>query len=373
MTVELSPLMPKLELEANPKLHCLFLSGGMGTYAGIRGIKEGLEKQYGIGNVDIFNSVISTDPQNPKRFKHMADVIQKHAKGGLDVVAHSLGAVELKNALKEVSKKDKTFFENRENTQNLHIVLIGPSGFSKGIKGAFNFLGRIIRYSREYADLGKISKSNTLYRGVDALTAFPPIGISSQDLAEGLRKAIPELSHYKREISTFPLRTEQNYFDKLSSEQKEHVATYSEMIKSAIENRNYSGLRVLIKAYGEKLRKPLAKLYAGDLEEVPAPILEKTGLAIGGYIGLINTLISAFGSSAMKEIATLNKKGVRVDFVIPEYDIFVRLDEAITFFEGKEGTSKHIRMAEGVAHAFPALQKNRFGEMIKNLQKDEVS
>lgn len=79
MTAELARTAPELETKSNR--HCLFLSGGMGTYAGIRGIREGLEKQYGVGNVDIFNSIFSTDPQNPKRFKQMADVIQRHAKG----------------------------------------------------------------------------------------------------------------------------------------------------------------------------------------------------------------------------------------------------------------------------------------------------
>lgn len=370
MAIELGQSMSRLETEANPKPHCLFLSGGMGTYAGIRGIREGLEKQYGVGNVDVFNSVFSTDRQNPKRFHQIADVIQKHAKGGLDIVAHSLGAVELKNALKEVSKKDKTFFDKKENTEKLNIILIGASGFAKD---ALTFLRRTIRYAREQADLGKISKSNTLYRGVDALTAFPPIGVSPEDLTEGLREAMPELSHYKRDAITLPLRKEQNYFDKLSPDQKEHVETYSEMIKSAIENRNYSGLRVLIKKYGEKLRKPLVKIYAGDFEPTPVPVLEKTRGLIGGYIGLLNTLIGAFGSKPMKEIASLNKKGVRVDFIIPEYDIFVPLDEAIAFFEGKEDALKQIKIAEGVAHAYPALQKMRFGEMIKNIREEKNS
>lgn len=357
------------ETEVNPKPHCLFLSGGMGTYAGIRGIKEGLEKQYGIGNVDIFNSVFSTDRQNPKRFQQMADVIQKHAKGGLDIVTHSLGAVELRNAIRKVLEREKNFFDSRENTQNLHIVLIGPSGFSKNIKGAFNFLRRTLRYTSEQADFGKISKSNTLFRGIDALTVFPPKDVSPEDLAKGLREAMPEVSRYERDVATFPLEKEENYFDRLSPDQKEHVETYSEMIKSVIENRNYSGLRLLVKKYGEKLRKPLAKIYAGDFESTPTPILGETRATIGGYIGLLNVLVNAFGSKPMKEIAKLNKKGIRVDFIIPEYDIFVPLHEAIAFFEGKDKALKYIKVAEGVAHAYPALQKNRFGEMIRNLRE----
>jgi len=61
MATELGFLVHRPEGETNLKPHCLFLSGGLGTYAGIRGIKESLEKQYGTGGVDIFNSIFSSD------------------------------------------------------------------------------------------------------------------------------------------------------------------------------------------------------------------------------------------------------------------------------------------------------------------------
>ncbi|MBI4089633.1 MAG: hypothetical protein HY424_02905 [Candidatus Levybacteria bacterium] len=365
------------EQKAPPKPHCLFISGGTGTYAGIRGIEKGLEVSYGDRKVDVFNSIFSTDPPNPKRFEQMADVIEDCAKDGLDIIAHSLGAAELKKAIDVVKKRDKAFFENRENTSNIHIVLISPSGFLKGIDGPFRFLSRTIRFSREQADMGALSKSNTLLRGIDALTAFPPDGIPSEELMLALRKAMPELSQYMENQKSFSLVTltsEEGFTSHLSDLQKGEMKIYGESIRLAIKNRNYEGLRNLVKAYGEKLRKPLAKIHAGSLEpekkQIEETLLEAKNVfvMIGGYIKLLDTLIKGFGSKTMEEIADLEKKGVKVDLVISEYDIFMRLKEAIAFFNGlSNNTSRKVHLVQGVTHAFPVLRVKGFGEKIKNL------
>lgn len=374
MATELGPSVHRLETEASPKPHCLFLSGGRGTYAGIRGIKEGLEQQYGVGNVDVFNSIFSNDPQNPKRFEQMADNIQEHAKEGLDIVAHSLGAAELRKAVRIIKKRDEAFFSRKENAENLHIVLVSPSGFNKGIIERFKYLGRTYRHFSQEADMPLIARSKTLLRGIHALTAFPPQGISASDLALALREAMPELSQYRDSFTSTPVvDTRESFESHLSDVQKEDIAIYSEIIRAAIENRNYSKLPSLIKIYGEKLRKPLAQTFAGNFESGDAQVLEATKATIGGYIGLLSTLIEAFGSKSMKELAKLRQKGIRVDFVFPEYDIFMRLDEAIAFFEGKDKALKHIKVAEGVAHAYPALQKKRFGETIRSFREDNTS
>lgn len=360
--------------EIKQKPHCLFLSGGMGTYAGIRGIKEGLEWQYGIGKVEVFNSVFSKDPQNPKRFEQMADNIQEHAKEGLDIVAHSLGAVELRKAIEIVKTRDKTFFDRKENVENLHIILVSPSGFSEEIKGSFRFLARTWRYAREQADFGKASKNDSLFRGIDVLTAFPPQGISSSDLALALREAIPELSQYREGFtSVSAVDTKESFEPHLSDAQKEDIDIYGEIIRLVIENRNYDSLRKLIQAYGEKFRKPLIEVYSGNFESDKELIIEATRGMIGAFIGSLNYLVEGFGSKPMKELEGLRKKGARVDFIVPEYDIFIRLDEAIAFFEGEDKALNHINIAEGVAHAFPALQKMRFGEIVKNLREDTIS
>jgi hypothetical protein len=377
-----SELMPSQELfnkeivPVDAEQYCLYISGATGTNAGIRGIKEGLEQQYGVGKVEAFNSILNfEDPQNPKRFEQMADFIQSHSRKGLDIIAHSLGTAELQEVIEVLKKRDKNFFDKKENVENLHIILISPSGFSKGIDGPLIYLSRLIRYARSQVDLGL--ELNSPHRGIDALTAFPPEGITSEDLAVALRKAMPELSQLKADfpVETLPLVTERDYSDKLTDFEKEQIKTYSDMMKIAIASQNYDGLRHLIIKYGENLKEPLKQVYAGSFESADAQAIKEiheTVLGyIGGYMGILRVAVDGFGSEPMKEIAKLQKKGVTVYFIVPEYDIILPLNEAIEFFDGSEDASSHIKIAEGVAHAFPALQKNRFGEMVKDLGEDK--
>ncbi len=363
------------EREANSKPYCLFISGGMGTNAGIRGIKQGLEQQYGVGKVEAFNSVLNfKDPQNPKRFEQMADFIQQHAKEGLDIVAHSLGAAELRKAIEIVKKKDAGFFDNKENTKNLHIVLVSPSGFNKGKMGFFKYMRKAFKHYNQEMDVPVVSQSKTLLRGIHALTAFPPVGVPSEDLILALRKIMPELSHYKEEdtLSVF-LQGEQHNFDELSDVQKGFIISHSKMISFAIKSGKDSDLRALVISYGEELRKPLAQVFAGNFESGDAQVQEATRAMMGGVIGWMSTVIDGFGSKPMRKLAELQQKGVRVDLLIPEYDVFMNLQEAIAFFEGSDDALKQVTIVEGVAHAFPALRARGFGEMIGNLNKGKSS
>lgn len=339
--IEVVPIHPepKGEILSNKetarKPHCLFLSGAMVTNAGIAGIKRGLEVEYGVGKVDAFNSILNLeDPQNLKRFDQMAEVIQNKAKEGLDIVAHSLGAAELRRAIKKVTEKDATFFDQKENTENLNIILISPSGFNKGIIGAFKYLERTIRFNRAEGSWPLLSKSDTLHRGIDALTAFPPDGIPSEALEQALREGMPELSQYREGVERIPLEEEHENKSFLSKEQQENVSIYSAKMRLAIESGNYKGLRHLISSYGKILMPEVNKIYEGEFESAKAQGLKATKATMGAYIGAIRTLINSFGSTPMKEIANLQKKGVSVYLGFPENDIFMKLDQAIAFFEG---------------------------------------
>jgi hypothetical protein len=349
--------------EGDTNGYCLFLSGGTGTNAGIQGIREGLEKAYGVGEVAIFNSVLNfEDPQNPERFEQMANIIQFYAKYGLDIVAHSLGAAELKEAIDVIEKRDPTFFDNKENVEKLHIMLIAPSGFSEGSWGPIEFLTRVVE------------KSQPPFQGIDALTAFPPEGIASEDLAVALRKAMPELSQLNPDlpIETFSLVTEGDYSDKLTDSEKEQIKTYSDMMKIAIADQNYDGLRHLIIKYGEILKEPLGKVYTGSFESTDAQAIGAVYTTMGGYIEMLRVLIDGLGNGPMNEIAKLQEKGVTVYFIIPEYDVVLPLNEAIKFFNTPEEAYRHIKIALGVAHGFPALQIDRFGKMIKDLGEEKT-
>lgn len=360
--------------------HCLVLSGFSATTAGINEIKGVFETQYGgAENVRTFNSAVNfKDPQNPNRFNEMADFIEAHAKDGLDIVAHSFGAAELTKAMSIIRKRDEAFFDKKENAQNLRIVLISPGGFNEGFSGPFRYLTRVMKFAREQAEFPIYSKSETLPRGIDALTAFPPKDIESSVLAQAMREAIPELSQYREEaVKMISLDEQRDNVTHLSEDQKEQVAVYGEMMRIAIENRNYDGLKRLIASYGKILRSPLNAILVGSFDSAKNQALEAAQGSIramvGGIIGSIKSVGLVFdvlGSAPMKELAELQKKGVDMEIVLPENDLLMRLDQAIAFLEG---TGKLPHVVERATHFFPALQALGFGKMIDNLGKPDTS
>lgn len=372
--------LPQSELVGQPRLesnkdigkpHCLFISGALGENRGIEGIKRSLEGEYGLGKVDAFNSILNLkDVSNPKRFEQMADVIQQHAKDGLDIVVHSLGVVELVRAIEIVKKRDEAFFDNKDNTKKLNIVLISPSGFNKGIVGVLRYLGRIYRFNREQGSWPVFSKADTLRRGIDALTAFPPDGISSVDLARALREAMPEISLDREEVKKISLDKEENYKPYLSEDQRKRISDYSNMIRSAIENRNPEGLRHLVKKYGEIFKKTLDEVYIGSFDSTDSN--ETSNLTkmkmIGGLIGSLRSLNNALGSVPMRELEALQEKGVDIKFIVPEYDTDLRIEQAIAFLE----KSDRATIAGGMTHQFPGLIKPQFGGMVKGVLGDNA-
>jgi hypothetical protein len=381
---QLKPFQNVLTLSAqdageivSPGPYCLFLSGATGTNVGIKGIKEGLEKQYGVGKVEAFNSILgnSKDPQNPERFKQIAGIIYNYSKFGLDVLAHSAGAAELVKAIDIINEEDNTFFDKKENVENLKIVLISPSGFT-GNFSAIKFLRSGFGSFSDNKFLQRlIESSSPLFKGVDALIAFPPEGIAPEDLAVALRNAMPELSQLNTDIpiKTVPLITEENFLNKLTDSEREQVKIYSDMMRIAIADQNYEGLRHLIIKYGENLKEPLQKVYDGSFEPESIDEVEAMNRTVGGYIGMIQALIDMLGSRPMRKISELQERGVIVCFLVLEFDLTLTVSEVFNFYNDSDEASVRVEVIEGASHGFPALQPNEFGEIVKELEEQEVS
>jgi hypothetical protein len=359
------------EIDPKPSRHCLFISGIAWS---VNGVKEGLEEEYGKGNAEVFGSISSPDYQNPKRFEQMADVIQKHAGEGLDIFAFSLGAAELGRALKVIEKRDKSFFDNKQNIDHLNIVLGSPSGFNKGVIGGLKYLARTIKFNREEGSSPIIAKGDTLKRGMDAIAAFPPRNISRTDLDRALHQAMPEISQDKKGIGKIALKEGENYTPHLSEEQKKQVDTYGDMIRLAIENKNYDGLRHLMTAYGKLLKGPLDEMYSGkfDLAEGRQEMKELRKLtmkeAIGGQIELLRVINNALGSVPMQQLEELQGKGVNIKFIIPEFDTYVKVEQLIDFLgSSSEEAYGKMKIVPGTTHQLPSVRRPEVGKIIKKI------
>lgn len=356
---------PRKESIQKPR-YCLFISGAMGTNQGISAVRGGLEEAYGAENVVAFNSILSKDKPNPKRFDQMAEFIVQHAKDGLDIVVHSLGSVELIKAIKKVKKKDEKFFDKEENKKNLHIILSSPSGFNKGSLGSARYFKRTVIFNRQEGEWSILSKSKSERRGIDALTAFPPEGIEPQDLTASLREALPKLSQYRKDLAKIPLVEGKGYTSHLSPEYQKVVKDYSAWFQAAIRDKKYDILRSLTAEYGGKLRKQLKKVFDGEFDIKRESAIKTSFLgSVGGRIRMLNVMGNALFSMPMDELAKLD---VPMQILVPEYDVFIKVNEAMKFLErSSEKAPRQVKIAEGVTHQLSGLRGKEFGKIVKNL------
>jgi hypothetical protein len=350
--------------------HCLYISGIAWS---VNGVKEGLEGEYGKGNADVFGSISSPDYQNPRRFEQMADIIQNYAKDGLDVFAFSLGAAELGRVIKVIKDRDKSFFENKENVDHLNIILGSPSGFNKGIIGGLRYLARAIKFNREEGSSPIIAKGDTLKRGMDAIAAFPPKGVSRADLDQAMHEAMPEISQDREGIEKITLEEGENYTPHLSEEHKKQVELYSGAINLAIENKNYDGLRHLVSAYGKLLKKPLDEMYSGkfdaaegrqEMKELGKLTMRET---VGGQIELLRIMNNALGSVPMQQLEELQRKGVNIKFIVPEFDTYVKVEQLIEFLGGSRETVLEKMKIVPATHQLPSVERPKIGKLIQKI------
>jgi hypothetical protein len=356
MSLERGGVPEVLTKEAGP--HAIFVSGGQGTYARIRGIYEGLKQAYGEKKVKVFNSILSKDPQDRTRWFKMKQEIQHNIHSGVHLVLHSLGSSEGRFPLKALRREG--FFDKKENVDNMHITLVAPAS-PRGLLAPFRFLSRTIKLAREVGE-SPISKKYSLRRGIDSLTAFPPENMEDAALTQGVRNALDDLSQHRKNLDVIPFVAEQTYTDRLSVQQKAQVSEYDTLLKLAIHNNDHAAVRKFVAARGELLRKPLEQVDLGNYEASAKPIMEATKSTIGGYIALLRTITSAAFNFPLREMKILQRKGVKVDIIVPEYDMFKPADEAAL-----DVGHKNVHVAERSGHAYLPLQAKRFAKSVREL------
>lgn len=339
---------PNVEL-GRASRQCIFIPGMYATNSGMqaeRGIGAALIGEYGEENVTVFNSVISKDKPDPERFaKIEKEIKMRVSEGPLDLVAHSLGAVELAHVLKSIRKDDPDFFDNKEVQDNLRIRLIGPAGFNKGLVSKAGYIRRVLRVNGSEG------------RGFQALSAFSPKNIEPSDLS----RAHSKISNKDAGV---PLDTSENddNEDYLSDIDKAAVATYDAELLLAIEQGNFDLASQITRDRGKGLSDPLEKVFEGNTDTISA----NKGKDIYSGIG-IRMVIKAIGKKPMKEFAHLSNQGVRVDFVVPEYDIAVPLTKLVKYFKmTNDRIEDHSVVVEASDHNGVGLTPKRYSKILKS-------
>jgi hypothetical protein len=338
--------------------HCIFIPGMQATNAGMQsemGIGAGLVKAYGPDNVTTFNSVVSTDTPNAERFSQIASTIKERVRdGGVDIAVHSLGAAELSKVLKTMRKEDPGYFDDPKVKENLRFVLIGPSGFNKGLKEKFRYAKNILVINSKRA------------KGFDALTAFPPKGVTPEQLTQTFAADSNVREDLPLEQFAAP-RTNEEF---LSDADKEVLEQYDTDLQALVASSDLEKAQENVGDRAAAVAESLQQVYEGTPVKDEGP---KSKTRMGGRAGL-GILIRAAGKKPMEEFHTLAVKGYQVDFLVPEYDFVVPLEKVMKFFNGREGDAKrHIRVIQQSSHPGFALQPELYGKAIKDSNGSSAS
>ena len=352
----------------------IFLSGGLGTHKGVKSIDTAMQHVFGGENVTVYNSALNfADAPDPAKFQAIANSIADTIDDGrrAHVVAHSLGASELYMAFKEMEKQRPDAYQNL-NGEHITLTLIAPSGFIEGTRDAFSYLGRTIRFARLQSNMPGHILENEL-RGIDSINVLPPHAISSEILTEGLRAAMPDLSQYEEGFADVAFLPDRDYSAHIPQDVRELVGYLDEELQAAIEQRNANAVREVLSERGAVLLPYTAKTYEGDyFEEPDTQPQEPFSWSVPAAIALTRMLSEMFRGKPVDEVRRLEKNGVRVNFIVPEYDIFMPFDEVMRYFdEGEVDPSNRVVFASLSAHAFPALQPNNFENALQTIRGKE--
>ena len=368
---------PTQEIKPEPRQenYFLYIAGALGTRQGIQGINKALKKTFKSEQVSTINSVLNfTDKPDSQRFDRIAaDIVDQIINGKrVNLIAHSFGAVELDEIVDTIQKKHAQKYS--EVLKNLDLLLIGPAGFFESFSsGGWSFIKRFIEVARTQLPL-PIEKLKSKLQGIESTSLIPLQNMDLYETVYCLKKAFPEATQYQEGFTSIELPKEA-YFDYqqlLSDSEKTELTKVDKQIKIAAQQNNWILFRQLVRQRGDLLTKPMTNAYEGSNFELvnneKATVSQLITQAIPQILPLIKSTLSG---KPLKRINELKDAGVKVKFLVPEYDVIVTVEEIKQFFNlpDEEITSK-LAFLSGFTHASFAFQGEAISKAVQQFQDE---
>lgn len=316
----------------------MFFPGAGATYKGISGLRTEFANKYGPKNIIVYNSILSPEAPSPNRYEEMGELIQNKIKKKtpITVVAHCLGAAEFQTAVKTVEENTKHFFDDPDHVKNINTVLISPSGFFKGWKGAAEYLRRVYNLACNEMNFPIISNQSSGVKGLISVNTFLPENISRSTMVKGIRNAFSNLSQFKENLPEVEFIPSKDYNPYLPREIRKKIQKIDEQLKKAFIQADNKAIKMLLSLRGIISGKELDKAYSGEYfneQDSYQKTIQKWSK--GGLSKLGKVLSDMFQGKPMEKIKELKKKGMHVSFIVPEYDVLVPIKEVFKFFNNE--------------------------------------
>lgn len=349
----------------------IFISGMFGTDKGIAPIDLALKDYFGQDNVLSYNSSVSSDQPDLHSEKKIADSIETFLSNGerLTVIAHSLGATELYRCLRHIEESESDFL--KQNVCNLNIVLLAPAGFFEGLSKSASFLKRVIEVARTQPTTAFKALPSQL-QGIESTVLIPIQNMDDIEITDVLKSAFPKRSQYCADDPR--LYPSNNLTDRkidyrrlLTEEERENLDAIDSKLVCASNIGDWIIFKGLLKQRGRLLSRVAKLTYEGcqsekELKKINAFIpfaVAKLGIPL---------LIDAVIGKPYKYLLRLIQQGVAVDFVIPEYDVVVKIDEIIEFYQKADIPLSKLPIMRPHTHLSFAFQPEALIQALKVLQ-----
>lgn len=345
----------------------MFFGGFGASLERLRGVASKMKERFG-DKYKIFNSkkILTSEQKLAGVSNQIRDEVQegKH----VTLVGHSLGGVVAVKALAGTEDEHEGFLE--ENAENISLRLISPATFNKNFFEGMKYLGRYAKLSAKEMARVPFMKNGTHRKFVSLSTVQPDAEIlDTVRLNEGLRKAFPEYSEYKkfREEEVRDYMPTRDYREELPVSTKAAVDAIDRGIAGLLRHpeQNKKAIKSALRKRVKLTHKVIEKAYKGEFsDKYGDPEAESTdkwnGKAITGFMNIVNDAF--FNPKILKQLTEIRDKGIDVQVYVPEYDLTLSVDEvkhAIRF--------PQVRVVPGTQHTSPwAVQPDSVAAALRD-------
>ncbi|MGD9128931.1 MAG: hypothetical protein PVJ09_00355 [Candidatus Woesebacteria bacterium] len=331
---ETNPTIESAEESPETPKKLYWLSGALESQQAGGQIKGSLGKKHGQGNYEFVHSMISGDKTSVERYQRLkADIVEQIEKGKeVIIVAHSFGAQELYELIKELEKDP----ENEKYFEKITIVLLSPYGVIEG----WLQLPRLLQVLNLFTSLTPLGPFARFRYSLESFNFFPAENMTNDELEVILREFFPEKSRYlpyeqKNTTAVTSMLAEEGFFMTLDegsqSEIRDKVRTIDEKIKIC-GNRKASRvnkliLRNLLRRRSLAIKDAVAEAYTGGEEEPTQSMIEMYKVMAQAGLGIASLLKKMMTGEVTSALRRVREKGATIKAVMPEYDVIYSVKE----------------------------------------------
>jgi len=338
----------------------LILGGSLASNRGMQKMAEPFIRIVGADHVRVYNSEISFDKPNPGRYAQQAKFSIDQLRQGRDqvILTDNTGLQSYGRMLKK-ERKIVNGFRPGDNAEKMTIIASEPLLFNRGFRGARERAALVVNSIRR--------QTNPTVLGIDAVTAFPPVGITDQQIQEHLGEW--QRTHPSVPVMDVPRQSDQR---KRPEAIADALAANDRALVDAVERGNGKDVLKTIEQRGAVAKNEVKDIFAG--KDTPSQRKEEKATRLQMVKSALPLVGRIFSGAARKDIRRLANDGARVVLVhfindhVSSLDASVRLQEKMA----RRGKEIEVVVLNRFGNAGSALDHKAYATAVQGLLETKV-